>query len=420
MQPDQHDDQSTQRTRSDTEVSFTDYQPPPEVKIPPPAKYKLWLIVFVLVYFASWVADEANFLRFLRFRGWLSPDTSLFVMLGVIVFVLVYSTLDLVIHFLSYKTKSGKSYGIEAWLKMPRTEWVYKRDSFFFDCCARIIYVLEEGFSMFDAPPVPEPAAIAKQFSCSDGNNKRTLLIEHRIKPDKVEEYNRWTKRVREAVDQQNGLLKVKRWNEKAWDEEKGMMPEDEKQESSELRVVKVEFANIGYLNDWMLSARRKALMKALDPYLAAPDVVKVQGGRLLPDAFSDLLTRQGKSVSKSPPKKWKVWWLTLLALFVTRKWVGHSLSYYFLQWDIHKGDMHLERLISSMVVTFVNSYVMTPIFLFVFDHWLHRKDVAIKNTRQPWKVLDDGLESTLAKVCVSFLFYGGCLIAYFLQEHTF
>ena len=59
---------------------FVDYIPPPVVKILPPAKYKLWIIVFVLVYFAEWLASEAKLFEFLRMKGWLSPNGTLFLM----------------------------------------------------------------------------------------------------------------------------------------------------------------------------------------------------------------------------------------------------------------------------------------------------------------------------------------------------
>ena len=42
-------------------TTFVDYIQPPSPKSRPPSKYKLWLIVLVLVYFAEWFAKEAMF-----------------------------------------------------------------------------------------------------------------------------------------------------------------------------------------------------------------------------------------------------------------------------------------------------------------------------------------------------------------------
>ena len=185
------------------------------------------------------------------------------------------------------------------------------------------------------------------------------------------------------------------------------------------LHVIHVKFANIDYLNDWILSPRRKALMKALEPLLVQPDVVQVLSNRTLPDAFSDLLTRQGEAVPKSPPKKWKVWWLTLVALYITLKWSNSFLPYYFDFWGLTDADDRLERLVSVFIATFLNSYVMTPLFLFVFDHWLQHSDVVAKNTRQPWKILDEGFASLWPKVLITVAFYGGCLLAILVEKYA-
>lgn len=451
-------------------ASFVDYAPPPAAKILPPAKYKLWLIVFVLVFFASWVSTDAGFLPFLRFNGWLSPDASFFLLLGTVVFVLVYSTMDLIIACLVIRITSTSSkedgnkktmheYGVGAWLKQPRAEWTYSHENFVLECLARVVHILEAGFSMFDAPninnsSIPNHHHKQKQFECDDRTCHRILKIEHRIRPDMVAEYKRWISRIRHAIQQQNGLLGTESTdiateqlpnnnnnnrndsndaNEKSSDEETGLSRQeatattnqdnpttnDEQQPAPHLHVIHVEFANIDYLNDWMMSPRRKALMKALEHMLVTPDVVKIQSNRALPDAFSDLLTRQGTAVPPSPPKKWKVWWLTLVALFLCQKWANSFLPYYFEFWGLTEADARLERLVFSFIVTFLNSYVMTPLFLFVFDHWLQHRDVVLKNTRQPWKTFDEGFQSLWAKVFITFAFYGGCVIVILVKKYA-
>jgi len=425
-------------TNSADSDTFVDYVPPPEVKILPPAKYKLWLIVFVLVYFSSWVAYEAEFLHFLHFDGWLSPNAAFFLSLAIIVFVLVYSTLDLFIACLSFKTKDNEVHGVDAWLKQPRAQWMYSHENLLLEILARVIHILEEGFGMLNAPPLSSSKKHEKsprQFDCANHECHRSLRIEHRIKPDKIEDYKKWTGRVRHAVDQQNGLLvsDSTRIRTEEFDEELGAASSTvgmdnasshastkEGKDAPHLHVINLKFANIDYLNDWMLSPRRKALMKALRPMLVEPDVVQIQSSRALPDAFSDLLTRQGSAVPKSPPKKWKVWWLTLVALYITQQWTISFLPYYYDQWGITEyGDHRLVRLVQVFITTFLNSYVMTPLFLFVFDHWLHHHDVERKNTRQPWKILDEGFSSFWPKVLLALALYGGCLVAILVKRHA-
>lgn len=155
--------------------------------------------------------------------------------------------------------------------------------------------------------------------------------------------------------------------------------------------------------------------MDQLEPLLSHPDVVQVEKDRDLPDAFTDLLTRQGSSVPKSPPRKWKVWWLTLLALYVTILWSMSSLPYYLEFWGISYQDSRLQRLVENFIVTFMNSYVMTPLFLFLFDHWLQQD--CVQHKRQPWKMLDRGFESIWSKFALTFAFYGGCVIAMLVKR---
>ncbi|CAB9500885.1 expressed unknown protein [Seminavis robusta] len=414
--------------------SFIDYTPPPEVKILPPAKYKLWLLVFVLVYFASWVASAADLTGFLRFQGWLAPEASLFLTLAIIVFVLVYGTMDLVITGLTVTTHAGKTYGVGAWLKQPRAQWMYTHENILFEVLARVIHILEEGFSMFDAPPSPliklqqqqqQSVLPTRQFDCPDGTCEQVLKIEHRIRPDKLDDYQKWVVRIRGAVEHANGLVSIEKteitrtvWDDQEDDEEQQQQADNKIAGEQLYQVVYLKFTNLDYLNDWMLSPRRKALMRALEPMLIVPDIVQIQSQRELPDAFTDLLTRQGHAVAKSPPKKWKVWWLTLLALFITIRWSGSFLPYYYDKWGLTQADERLERIVTSFVATFLNSYVMAPLFLFLFDHWLQHSDVKSKNIRQPWKTLDEGFQSIWPKVFLTVAFYGGCAIAAVVKQH--
>jgi antibiotic biosynthesis monooxygenase (ABM) superfamily enzyme len=392
-------------------TSFVDFVPPEAVKVLPPAKYKLWLILLFLVYHATWVADEAGLLDFLSFDGWLKPEASLFLMLALIVSVIVYAAMELFITVLTFESKSGKVYGIGAWLKQPRASWMYSHENIVFELFARVIHILEEGFSMFDAPPPVKEAIGPKQFDCLDVNCETTLKIEHRIKPDKVEAYQKWVVRIESACNEAPGLVDVEVLELPAneWDEEEGglsavslsskggLLPD------AQLHVIYLKFSTIHYLNQWMVSPRRNMLMKALDPMLVEPDIVQ------LPLNLN--LTRQGEEVRKSPPKKWKVWWLTLLALFISIRWSGTFLPYYFAKWGL--PDAKLERLVDNFIVTFLNEFVLVPLFLNAFNHWLQEDNndaKVVKNTRQPWKTFDEGFASIWVKLIITIGFYGGCL----------
>ena len=66
-------------TDASTVPEFVDYTTPETVKILPPAKYKLTLLISTLVYLAVWFADEVQVVQALMLGGWLSPDAALFV-----------------------------------------------------------------------------------------------------------------------------------------------------------------------------------------------------------------------------------------------------------------------------------------------------------------------------------------------------
>jgi len=398
---------------------FVDYIRSPEVKVLPPAKYKLWFIVFVLVYFASWVSAEAKLREFLEFNGGLSFHASLFLQLAITVFVLVYAAIDLFQTCLTFQTKDGKLYGVVAWLKQPRARWMYRHENFFFETAARIVHILEDGFAMLDAPPVKTMSKAPQQFDCQDGACQTTLKIEHRIKNDRLDDYGKWVERIRKSIKQFNGIDGVEREEiREDSDEEEGAHAEEATaKDKPYLAVIYVKCKNIDYLNDWMMCPRRKALMDQLEPLLSRPDVVQIEKDRDLPDAFSDLLTRQGNSVPKSPPRKWKVWWLTLLALYVTIRWSMSFLPYYMDLWGVSDQDIRLQRLVELFIVTFLVSYVMAPLFLFLFDHWL-QQDFG-QNKHQPWKCADRGFESIWLKVALAFAFYGGCVIAILVKRYA-
>jgi antibiotic biosynthesis monooxygenase (ABM) superfamily enzyme len=423
---------------STTTTTFVDYVPPKTVEILPPAKYKLWLIVFVLVYIASWLAAEAELLQLFRSGGWLSPGATEFIMLACIVFVLIYTTLDLVTtNLFAFQMGDKKSYGIGPWLKQPRAKWPYKYNHFLAELCAGIIKILEDGFAIFDGPPETKGHSTElKHFSCPKHDCRTILKIEHRVNPEKIEEYNLWKEKVRGALKHAHGLLDVQRYdydNESidglendVTDVEMGppptpQIPNDEAAEmspskKSHLRIIVATFANVDYLNEWMLSRRRQVLIEELQPLLVQPDVVQTQKDRKLPDAFTDLLTRQGQAVPQLPPKKWKVWWLTTVALFVTKQWADSFLPYYHEQWGLDQTHERLRGLVDTMIITLLNSYVMTPLMLFFFDPWVKRQ-ACERTEKEPWKTLEDGFTSIWWKVFLTLALYGGCSVAWILRD---
>merc|ERR1712038_531718 len=103
-------------------------------------------------------------------------------------------------------------------------------------------------------------------------------------------------------------------------------------------------------LNEWMVWPRRNVLMDDLQPLLVVPDVVRIRLDRELPDAFTDLMIRQGESVPELPPLKWKVCWLTMVALYVSFTWVSSFTEYYFEFWGLDDAHVRIQALVGVTV----------------------------------------------------------------------
>jgi antibiotic biosynthesis monooxygenase (ABM) superfamily enzyme len=505
-------------------VTFVDYRRPPAARVQPPSKYKLWLLVFVLVYFAVWAGEGANLSEALRFRGWLSPDGAQFLELAITVFVLVFGALDFVVAMLTFRYK-GQEYGLGPWMKCGhRIQWVHQNrfsDSFILECVKGAIQILEDGFGMFNAAPNAAAAATitpqqlgrprsnkAKRsltargssantqhndfgkdgeeeeeeeeerdytyhssdsrfeeeasYRCTSDNCQTLVKIEHRINPDKMEEYHQWEKRIQRAAAMIPGLISVKKMDivqeEKIVDRAGQKVVVNDAREpvdveigrpspsqptgaidnvseiagkrttfrhspttgystTTNLHTVFLTFEDIYSLNDWMMSPRRKALMKQLEPLLAVPDQELIQAERAASarDAFTNLTIQQGLSSPTLPPKKWKVWWLTTVALVNTVRWTDSFMAYYLELWGLDQSHPRLRTLVIIFVVTFLTSYVMTPFLLFLFHPWLIRKPNEI-DERFIWRTLDDGLSRLWLKFVLTFAFYGGCIIAWIVQ----
>jgi len=416
----------------DDSTSFVDYIAPPPANLPPPSKYKLWLIIMVLVFFAEWFSGEAGIVEAFERSGYLSPTASFFFTLAIIVFVLVYATLDLVVFLFTVKVK-GRSYGLGPWLKQPRATWIHEKENLFAECISCVVRIFEDGFAMFDAAPSVTNASDApfleempQEFSCPNGNCEVTLKIEHRINAKKLQGYNLWTQKIDKAsAKHARGLINIRKSTilPTADTFYEGKVQSNDIKESTDtnrsdglLHIVYLTFESVDHLNDWMSSSRRRRLIKELKPLLAEPDVVQIQKSRMLPDAFTDLLVRQGDCVPSLQPKKWKVFWLTLLGLFFTQLWIAAVLPYYFDVWKLNGAHQRLRGFVAVAFSTFLNSYVMAPLLLFLFHHWIRRKEDETY-TREPWKTLSDGIKQTWIKALVSLAMYGGFIAAWIAKK---
>jgi len=428
----------------ETVLTYVDYVPLPPAPVPPPSKYKLWLLVMVLVYFGVWFSSEAHVVPALTFGGYLGPHAALFLLMNIMVFVFTYAALDLLVLALTVKLPGGRSYGLVPWLKQPRVRWVYElRPSVgdgvagvLMDVLAWIVTTFEDGFEIFnptDAPKRDGDGGTGRsgkteggshhngsEFECS-GEGEETccqvmLKIQHSIKPGYYKEYDAWSDKIGRRAAAQPGFVRSVRERTN----------NEQKQDCR--HTIYLTFANIYALNDWMTSPTRRALVDELEPMLASSDGVKLVQLRELPDAFTDLLTRQGEFVPVRLPKKWKVACLTACALFFSALILERVLPYYYERWGVSNSHERFVQFLDAIFGTWLVSFVMQPLLIMQFSEWLRRKpDEAPSTTQTPppptehkqqkerqvqpwiWTFLNDGTKNVWIKLFITVAFFGGC-----------
>lgn len=305
----------------------------------PPPKYKSTIIIIGHVYLALWLGQNSG----LR-SDWpgFSPGLSLFVFLCIANLALHYAALDAFNSVLTVKL-GGREYGIITWLRQPRATWALKYECFICEVMAGLIHILENGFEMFNGPEDAR-ALVANQLIVRDsdeedqnesGTHYVELMIEHNIARDKTEEYTRWSEKI-ESISKRkaHGMIAFDNSSSSA----------DRVNSRSQVGVdtgggirfeVRLLFRDMQSLNAWLVSPRRRCLMEELQNYIAEPSVQSLQVQREIPDAFTDLATQQGGPIPIHPPKKWKVWWLITISLFICINWVPSLLNYYYTFWGI-------------------------------------------------------------------------------------
>ena len=328
----------------------------------------------------------------------------------------------------------GHTYGVEPWLKQGRAVRIRQKENILAEFLTCIVDILEEGFRMFDAvEPIMTSTQDVDEFeleSSIDNSTERStsgnavvLKIQHFVNPFKLTEYYAWNKKIQNATKYYaKGLIDVKKRPTEVITEDiyvqdgRGLVTQ--KSIKGKKYTIIITFDNISRLNDWMTSKKRQKLIEELQPLLVEPDIVQIQKNRSLPDAFTDLLIRQGNDIPVLPPKKWKVWWLTTIGLFFTLLWSRDALPFYYEKCNLDTAHPRVLGLVSVFISTFINSYIMTPLLLFLFSNWLIRLETE-NDTKFPWRITNDGFESLWTKAALSILMYGGFAIAWAVRVNT-
>jgi antibiotic biosynthesis monooxygenase (ABM) superfamily enzyme len=169
-----------------------------------------------------------------------------------------------------------------------------------------------------------------------------------------------WKEKIGRVVATQPGFVRLVR-------EPRSLLMLDGSNTTTQERAhtVYVTFESLATLNDWMTSPIRQRLVEELTPWLESDhDAVQQQlvAKRRLPDAWTDLLVRQGEFVPPRPPQKWKVIWLTTCGLFISVLLLQRILPYYYEKWGVVQAHERLVAFLDTLFATFVVSYIMQPV----------------------------------------------------------
>jgi len=361
-------------------TTFVDYVPPPRPPVPPPAKYKLCIVIWFTVYFVMWFAEGAGIAKAF-IEGGLNRTGAVWCVFMIEIFVMVFCCMELVIGLVRIKI-SGTWYGILPWLMQPRWQWVRKSENFFVQILACFVVVAEDGFAIFTPAKVEPPPPKVRVFDLLDKEKQAVLRAQHDVDPNKVDDYNKWARKMIAFMESQPGFIAA----------EKDGVDKD-------VHTWTLKFENVTALNNCMAMPPWVMMVGELKDLLKAPKVTQIMMEHPPMNAFVDLFTRQGDPTPILPPKKWKVWWITTCSIFFSWLIANATIFTYYVKWGWDTGDKELYRLAQSGTLVIILNYVVSPATLLLVNDWMIRKPHE-NDTKIPWKQLNDGLIPPVQLVC--------------------
>jgi len=377
-------------------ASFVDFAPLPRPPVPPPAKYKLCFIIWVLVYFVSWFAQEAGIIPAF-IKGGLNVDGAFFCLFMIEILVMVFCGVELLIGLCRVKI-AGTWYGFLPWLLQPRCQWGKKSTNFFMVILASFVAIAEDGFSIFNPPKIPQPPPKIRVFDLVDKEKEVVLRAQHKLNPEKLKEYDQWCKSMIQLMEAQPGFVSAVK---EAVDEQ------------TNTHTWRLTFQNVTMLNNCMAHSSWVNLVTGqgqLESMLDAPKVTQILLENPPLNAFADLLTRQGESTPRLPPKKWKVWFTTSASLFFARLIINSTVQRYFIKWGWVDWNEDAFRLVSIGALVLMLNYVTTPATNLLVHDWMVRRPEENEHPTAkifPWKQLNDGVSPPFKMIGFAAYFIG-------------
>mmetsp|Transcript_21712 Transcript_21712/g.47328 ORF Transcript_21712/g.47328 Transcript_21712/m.47328 type:complete len:428 (+) Transcript_21712:227-1510(+) len=393
---------------------FVDYIPPPVKSHPPPAKYKYTAVIIAHVYVMASFIAEAGIIDAMVATGLINFHFARFWAFYLEIAVIIYLSQDPLNYVARFKWR-GKWYGIVTWMKQPRHTWLKKYDNFFAQFLYLLVHIAEDGFAMFNPPPRPVATEKTKanvtgggrsvgNVDGSDNNDddgdddesEVVLHIKHRIRQDKLAEYERWKLMMVKFMKTQPGYLRF-----------------EEGEIIGDMHDVQLVFSSHETLREYMASPARARLYQKVESLIVAPSTMQLKT-RQDPGALTEMLSLQGQPEAARPPKKWKVCWIVTVALnFAALIWDA-VMPFYYEAWGMDEQSVWLQRLVQFCILVPLIVFVISPMLLMLFSEWVRRKEHEF-DTNQPWKALNDGLPLWLQTTGL-LLFFAGTGTAWTLR----
>jgi len=352
--------------------TFVDYVSPPRPPVPPPAKYKLCLVIWFTVYLVAWFAEGSGIVNAL-IAGGLNPSGAIWCLFMLEIFVMVFCCMELVVGLTRLKI-CGRWFGILPWFMQPRCQWVRKSDNVFVEILACFVEVIEDGFAIFTpaqrAPPPPKTHV----FDLVDNKKEAVLRAQHNIDPNRVDDYEKWASKMIVHMESQLGFIGA---------EKEGV--------ENDVHTWRLKFENVNALNNCMATPGWVKMVEELQGLLNSPKITQIMMEHPPINALVDMLTRQGDATPILPPKKWKVWWITTCSIFFSYLIANATVFTYYLKWGWNTGNKDVYRIATTGALVLILNYICTPAALLLVNDWMIRKPHE-NDTKFPWKQLNDGL----------------------------
>jgi hypothetical protein len=110
-------------------------------------------------------------------------------------------------------------------------------------------------------------------------------------------------------------------------------------------------------------------MMEELQHLLKSQKITQIKLENPPLNALVDVIIRQGGSIPVLPSKKWKVWWITTCAIYVSWLTANATAFTYYEKWGSATWNKSIYRILQAGTLVILLNYLVSPLMiLFVND----------------------------------------------------